>query len=84
MLLFVLENLDEGLLPAGHYDTLLLAMLLPEPSHQIRTLQSVLRDLPPFYKVILERVITTLSQLCFSCTSVSTVPRRSSPPWSFR
>ena len=55
-------------------------MLLPEPSHQIRTLQSVLRDLPPFYKVILERVITTLSQLCFSCTSVSTVPRRPSRP----
>lgn len=76
MLLFVLENFEDGLIPSLHYDTLLHAMLLYETTYQIHTLQSILRDLAPFYKVILEKVLTTLSQICFSCTSVSTVPPR--------
>ena len=67
VLLFVLESLGEGLMPTDHYFTLLHIMLLYETSHQLHTIQTILRDAQPLAKTLLERIITTLSQLAFTC-----------------
>lgn len=67
ILRYVLENMRESFLPVDHYSAWLHVALLFDISLQTRLLQSLLRDLPLLAKIILDRIVTVLSQLLLAC-----------------
>ena len=67
ILYYILSNLKVSFIPMQHYSAFLHTALLFDASLQVHLLQTILRDLSLFEKVIMDRIITLFSQLFMAC-----------------
>lgn len=67
VILYTIETLPDPLLPIQHYESILNAMLLSDQDMKIHLLNTFLTDLNDISKVLVDRVITCLSQLIITC-----------------
>lgn len=70
---YVLENLEEPLIPPVYYDAILTILLLASTSQQISALKTLMRELTPQNKVIADRVFSSLNQILLACKGCSSL-----------
>lgn len=70
---YVLENLEEPLIPPAYYDAILTILLLASTSQQISALKTLMRELTPQNKVIADRVFSSLNQILLACKGCSSL-----------
>lgn len=67
VILYIIETLPNPLLPIQHYESVINAMLLSDQDMKIQLLNTFLTDLDDISKVLVDRIITCLSQLIITC-----------------